>query len=307
MQSPTMTAIRSHARGRVSTVLAVVFTIWIGAVVWAQVPASPAPAAKAAAGHQAAPPRPRPGSGTPASAAPAPSPQQVEAGRVRFAAQCGFCHGRDAAGGETGPDLTRSPLVAEDVRGEKIGAVVRSGRPDKGMPPMSLTEAELAGVVAFLHDARTKAKSQNGGRRSVSPTDLKTGDAAAGERYFNGAGGCVTCHQVSGPFATVATRYQGLPLLQRMLYPGSSRNAGPQPSPAQATVTTASGQTIAGRLAYRDEFVITLTDADGWSRSWPLDQVKVAVTDPMQAHADQLAKYTDDDIHNVLAYLQTLR
>ena len=72
-------------------------------------------------------------------------------------------------------------------------------------------------------------------------------------------------------------------------------------------MTTPSGQTVTGRLAYRDEFIITLTDANGWNRSWPADRVKFSVQDPLQAHIDQLAKYTDDDMHNVLAYLQTLR
>src|SRR5205085_2342895 len=88
------------------------------------------------------------------------SPEQVRAGAPLFAAQCGFCHGRDATGGQTGPDLTRSALVAEDARGDKIGPVVRSGRPDKGMPPFNLAEADLAAVVAFIHDQKTKSDLQ---------------------------------------------------------------------------------------------------------------------------------------------------
>jgi len=278
-----MKRITSCSRVWVSVGLAGIVSLWIGTVVWAQAP--------------------RRGPSAPASAPPA----QVQAGRVRFAAQCGFCHGRDAAGGETGPDLTRSALVSGDVRGEKIGAVVRSGRPEKGMPALTLPDADLATIVAFLHDARAKATSLNGGRRSVAVADLQSGNAAAGQRYFSGPGGCATCHEISGSFATVGSRYQGLPLLQRMLYPGSSRTAGPPPAPPTVTVTTPSGQTVTGRLAYRDEFTITLTDAGGWNRSWPADQVKVSVQNPLQAHIDQLAKYTDEDMHNVLAYLQTLR
>jgi cytochrome c oxidase cbb3-type subunit 3 len=270
----------------VSAGLAGLASLWIGAVVIAQAPKQAPKQAPAAAAAAAAP---------------------IDAGRTRFAAQCGFCHGRDAAGGETGPDLTRSPLVKEDVRGEKIAALVRSGRPDKGMPPFALSDADMATIVAFLHDARSKASTQNGGRRSVAVADLQTGNADAGQRYFNGAGGCAACHQISGSFATVGSRYQGLPLLQRMLYPGSNRTAGPPPAPPTVTVTTPSGQTLTGRLAYRDEFTITVTDADGWNRSWPADRVKFTIEDPLQAHVDQLGKYTDDDMHNVLAYLQTLR
>src|SRR5262245_21480311 len=91
------------------------------------------------------------------AAAPGYPPAQLQNGQRVFAAQCGFCHGRDAAGGETGPDLTRSPLVAQDVAGDKIGPVVKTGRTDKGMPAFRLDDAELAAVVAFIHDQKVKA------------------------------------------------------------------------------------------------------------------------------------------------------
>jgi cytochrome c oxidase cbb3-type subunit 3 len=252
-----------------------------------------------AAGTQASTKRPVPATAQKVSA------EQLEAGRTRFAAQCGFCHGRDAAGGETGPDLTRSAIVAEDVHGDKIGPVVRAGRPDKGMPPFTMPDADLAAIVAFIHDATVKAASLNGARRNVDPADLETGNAEAGKRYFNGAGGCATCHDVSGTFSTVGQRFQGLALLQRMLYPGSGRG-GPQPSRATVTVTPASGPPITGRLAYRDEFTIGVTDAEGWNHSWPVERVKFSVQDPLQAHIDQLAKYTDADMHDVFAYLMSL-
>ena len=96
-----------------------------------------------------------------------------------------------------------------------------------------------------------------------------------------------------------------LPLLQRMLYPGGPAR-DPKRAP-QVTVTLPAGQTVAGRLTYRDEFTIALTDASGWYRSWPASQVRFTVDDPRQAHVEQLGKYTDADMHDVLAYLQTLR
>jgi cytochrome c oxidase cbb3-type subunit 3 len=89
-----------------------------------------------------------------------------------------------------------------------------------------------------------------------------------------------------------------------MLYQEERRGAGPV---ATATVTLPSGQTVTGKLTYRDEFTIALVDASGWYRSWPTNQVKSAVTNPLEAHAELLEKYTDEDMHNVLAYLQTLR
>jgi cytochrome c oxidase cbb3-type subunit 3 len=254
----------------------------------------------------------------PAAAKPAAKPtpespavvEQIQAGKTLFAAQCSFCHGRDATGGEGGPDLTASALVEQDVHGEKIGPVVRNGRLDKGMPAFSnVDEQQLAALVAFIHDR--KAKAREGRRRTVDVTDLQTGSAEAGMRYFNGAGGCAKCHSPSGDLAGIAGRHQGLELLKRMLYRENERAAGSTPGSSGAipttTVTLASGQTVTGKLAYRDEFTIGLIDPSGWYRSWPVAQVKFTVMSPLEAHIEQLGKYTDEDMHNVLAYLQTLR
>jgi cytochrome c oxidase cbb3-type subunit 3 len=92
-----------------------------------------------------------------------------------------------------------------------------------------------------------------------------------------------------------------------MLYPGSGRDAGPPPAPPRVTVTTRTGEKVSGTLASRDEFTISLTDADGWIRSWPVNAVTIDADDRLRAHVDQLAKYTDADVHNVFAYLQTLK
>jgi cytochrome c oxidase cbb3-type subunit III len=289
---------------------------WLSALAFAQAQAQgqqPAPASQQAPAGQGGAPR-RPSSDSPASVrrptttAQTYSAAQIEEGKTRFGAQCGFCHGRDATGGESGPDLTRSALVAEDVRGNKIAPMVRAGRADKGMPPFTLSDTDMNAIVAFIHDATVKATSLGGGRRSVEVADLQTGSADAGKTYFNGPGGCVTCHGPTTNFATVGSRYQGLALLQRMLYPGSGgRGSGPPPAPPTLTVTTANGQAVTGQLAYRDEFTITLMDADGWTRSWPVKAVRITGDEPLRAHIDQLAKYTDKDMHDVFAYLQTLR
>jgi cytochrome c oxidase cbb3-type subunit 3 len=195
--------------------------------------------------------------------------------------------------------LTRSALVAGDARGDKIGPVVRGGRTEKGMPAFNLSDGDLNAIVAFIYDQKTKAESEAGGRRGVDIADLQTGNAEAGKQYFNNA--CAKCHSTSGDFSGIARRLQGLPLLQRMLYPA------PNNAEVRVTVTLRPGQTVTGKLAYRDEFTIALKDSSGAYRSWPASQVKFTVDDPLQAHTDQLGKYTDEDMHNVLAYLQTLR
>ncbi len=226
-------------------------------------------------------------------------PALVKSGEAVYQGNCTFCHGRDAGGGETGPDLTHSQLVADDVKGDKIGDVVRNGRVEKGMPRFNFSDTEMAGLVAFIHEQKAKASSQVGGRRGVDVGDLQTGNVEAGRNYFNSAGTCSQCHSPSGDLADVASRYQGLKLMERLLYPRNSS--------AKITVTLPSGKTVSGVLAYQDEFTVGLRDVSGWYQSWPVAQVKYKIDAPAEVHADLLAKYTDDDIHNLMAYLQTLR
>jgi mono/diheme cytochrome c family protein len=221
------------------------------------------------------------------------------AGDALFHQNCAFCHGRDAMGGESGPDLTRSKLVLGDSTGEQISKVVREGRPDSKMPAFNFSSQELLSLVAFIHEREKAASSQKGGRRGVEVADLQTGNVDAGKAYFNGAGGCAKCHSPSGDLAGVATRFQGLQLEERMLYPRGAKST--------VTVTLPSGAKVSGTLAYRDEFTVALRDAQGTYRSWATNRVKFTVNSPVDAHVEQFPKYTDDDIHNLMAYLQTLR
>ena len=240
-----------------------------------------------------------------AAAAKAYSPDLVQQGRALFRKDCSFCHGRDAGGGETGPDLTRSKLVAADVDGDKIGPVVRNGRPDKGMPPFDRSDQEIASLVAFIHTQQANAlasaggRGGNGGRKGVDASDLQTGNVEAGKRYFEGAGGCAGCHSPTGDLAGVATRYTGLELEEQMLYP---KHAKPKVS-----VMLASGQTITGTLGYLDEFTVGVIDSTGTYRSWRTRDVQYKVDQALNAHVELFPKYTDADVHNLMAYLQTLR
>jgi cytochrome c oxidase cbb3-type subunit 3 len=226
-------------------------------------------------------------------------PALVRNGGSLFQQSCSFCHGRDAGGGESGPDLTRSRLVREDVDGDKIGAVLRQGRPQKGMPPFDFSERQIAGLTAFIHTQQNAALTRKGGRKGVDVSDLQTGSVDAGKEYFNGAGGCATCHSPTGDLSGIASRYQGLELEEQMLYPKNAKS--------KVTVILASGQTINGILEYLDEFAVGLIDPTGVYHSWRTSDVKYQVDAPVNAHVEQFSKYTDADIHNLMAYLQTLR
>ena len=222
---------------------------------------------------------------------------QTPAGGSEFVQQCGFCHGRDAGGGEDGPDLTRSKLVADDKGGDKIGPVVRNGRPGTSMPRFTVSDQELAALVAYIHTQKALAESVNGQRKGVDASDLQTGNLAAGTKYFSA--NCGSCHSGTGDLAGFADRFEGLKLMQRFLYPRGAK--------ATMTVTLPSGEKVTGTREFQDEFYVGLRDSSGKYRSWPAGKVRVKVDDPVQAHVDLLAKYTDDDIHNLMAYLQTLK
>jgi cytochrome c oxidase cbb3-type subunit III len=221
----------------------------------------------------------------------------VQDGDSLFQQDCSFCHGRDAGGGEGGPNLKGSKLVTEDVDGDKIGPVVRNGRPQKGMPHFDFSDQQIASLMAFIHTQQNNALTR--GRRGVDVSDLQTGNVEAGRRYFSGVGRCATCHSPTGDLAGIASRYEGLALEQQMLYPNDAKST--------VTVTLASGQTIKGALEYLDEFTVGLTDLTGVYRSWRTSDVKYNVDAPVSAHVELLSKYTDEDIHNLMAYLQTLR
>jgi cytochrome c oxidase cbb3-type subunit III len=222
----------------------------------------------------------------------------AERGRRQFQQSCGFCHGEDATGNRA-PDLVRSPLVNHDVKGDLIGPVIRNGRPDKGMPALPLSESAVADIVAFLHE-RTKAALHSAHVSNDYPlARLLSGSAAAGKAYFEGAGKCRSCHSPTDDLAGVAVRFTPLELEVRFLYPRGK--------PRTAVVITSSGQKVEGKLAHLDEFEVALVGPEGWYHSWARDQVHLVVHDPLARHRELLRQYSDADIHNLFAYLETLK
>jgi len=222
----------------------------------------------------------------------------IERGHKQFEQACGFCHGPDATGAR-GPDLVRSPLVAHDVKGDLIGDVIRHGRPDKGMPAMPLTDAQVSDIAAFLHARAATALSSNGVPSEYPVEKLLTGNADAGKVFFNGGGGCKSCHSPTADLSGVARKYSPLELQAHMLYPGGRH--------ITAVVTLPSGEQIKGPLDHADDFVVSLRDASGWYRSFSRDQVKVELQDALSGHRELLSKLTQADVHNLFAYLETLK
>ncbi len=204
--------------------------------------------------------------------------------------------------------MIRSQLVMDDEHGELIATVVQNGRPDKGMPKFDLTTEEISTIATFIHSIPV------GGRAATTGTvDPLVGDAKAGEAYFNGPGKCSTCHSVSGDLAGIGAKYTDVRILQGVMLSGEG--VGRDPASAlsktrkRVTVTLRNGQTVEGRLEQIDDFIVSLTDADGDYHSYPRhgDYPKVVVKDPLQPHLDMLRTSKDDDIHNLTAYLVTLK
>ncbi len=233
-----------------------------------------------------------------AMAADQPPKESVERGQKLFVQSCGFCHGNDATGSRA-PDLIRSVSVNHDENGNVIGPIIRSGRPDKGMPGFPLNDSQISDIAAFLRD-RTLAALNSASVGSDYPLEkLLTGNAAAGQAFFQGAGGCSGCHSPTGDLAGIARKHTPIDLQSRFLYPAGAKST--------VAVTLPSGKKVTGTLVHMDEFNVALVDDSGWHHSWPREQVQAKVTDPLEAHRNLLYRYTDTNIHDLFAYLETLK
>jgi cytochrome c oxidase cbb3-type subunit 3 len=221
----------------------------------------------------------------------------IVAGKAQFQQTCGFCHGPDARGA-SGPDLIRSTLVNHDVDGNLIGEVVRNGRPEKGMPAFQLPDNDIRNIAQFLHAEAHSAASVAREIPSEYPlAKLLVGNANDGKVYFGEH--CATCHSPAGDLAHIATKYKPFDLQTRIAFP-----AGAKPV---VTVIDKSGKKWEGEQTYADEFLISLRDKDRTVHTWSRADAKIAVKDPLAAHELLLRQYSDKNIHDLFAYLETLK
>ena len=233
-------------------------------------------------------------------------PVSVERGKGTFVSACGFCHGSNAKGGEKGPDLLRSVVVLDDENGKTIGPVILKGRPEKGMPRFPFTPQQIADIANFLHDSIKNAID----RDNYKILNIVTGDPKAGEAYFNGH--CTSCHSVNGDLRGVGAKYEPVTLQGKLLQPNYSWTEGTPPHPVSAisvTVTLPSGESFTGTPLSLDDFNVALREPDGSYHSFKRtkDVPRVEIRNRLQAHLEMLSRYTDADIHNLTAYLVTLK
>jgi cytochrome c oxidase cbb3-type subunit III len=325
---------------RTLSALAVGLTLAAGLRATAQQPAQAPPAPPPAAGQppaapaQPAQPAPVTGHGGP-EAAPPPRPaiqepprfpahqrpqasaEVIARGRAQYAGMCSACHGGDARGGQLGgPNLLRSQLVLDDKEGELIIPVVQQGRP--GPPPMPAIPAaleDIKAIVAYLHSLLAQGTNQGGPPPGPeTELDIVVGNASAGQAFF--AQQCGTCHSPTGDLQGIATRVAKPAALQNLWVSGgraSARgpSAGPRraPTPPTAVVTLASGEKVTGRLVKLDDFLVTVVLEDGTPRSFRRSGAtpRIEVTDPLAKHRQLLGVLTNANMHDVTAYLATLK
>lgn len=241
---------------------------------------------------------------------PPADPATLERGKTLFSVNCGFCHGSTAHGGEGGPSLVRSEIVLNDKNGELMATVVQSGRPDRGMPKFDLTNAQISDIAAFIHSFPVGGRANRG-----LLTNPVVGDPKAGEAFFSRAGKCATCHSVTGDLADIGSKYDPRGLQALFLTGGNWRGGRIGNAPAApavvptVTVTLPNNEKVEGKLDSIDDFSVSLTEPSGYVRTFERGPSgpKVEIHNPIQVHMDMWKTLTDEQIHNLTAYLVSLK
>jgi len=283
------------------------------------------------AGAQGPPGQPpgggRSGQSYPAQQRPLADPAVIARGGTLYGINCRLCHGADLRGGDLGGvNLLRSQLVLNDLDGELIYPVVHNGLNKPGLPPMPplpIAESDVKAVAAYIHSVAARMAGQGGPPPGPDvELDILVGDAAAGEKFF--AANCAACHSATGDLRGVASRYSSPVQLQNAWVAGrggrggrggtaagESMDAPPPrpPKPVMATITTRDGQRYEGRLDRIDDFLVTIVESDGTRKTFRRNGggPEVQIADPLEGHRKLLVKYTDKDLHDVTAYLVTLK
>lgn len=247
---------------------------------------------------------------------PLASAEVIARGKAVYGVNCAACHGADLRGGDQGgPSLLRSLVALSDRHGEEFAPIVRGARQDKGMPAFNLNDSDITAVAEYVHSVLAKVGSQARPPGAVDPSTLNVlvGKASSGAAFFQAK--CASCHSVSGDLKGIASKYADPRTLQNTWVSGGGgggrggRGGGENMKPSTVTVTLADGQKLEGVLVRADDFIVTLTLAGGARKSIARDGnvPKVEVHDPYEAHKKLVPSLTDDDMHNVTAYLATVK
>jgi mono/diheme cytochrome c family protein len=234
----------------------------------------------------------------------------AERGKVTYVAQCAACHGPSARGTEKGANLIRSPIMLRDRYGSAIGPFLKRGHPvQTGASSGGLTDAQITDLSHYVWQ---RINDTLQGSPAYEVGNVLTGDPKAGQAYFNGEGRCSTCHSPSGDLAGYGQRYSPVDIQQRFVFPSTSsgRDRGGASSRPKVTVTVTmpDNTRLDGVLVSLDDFHVALRDSAGEYRSFTRTPAMTIVKhDPYAAHVELLDRLTDKAMHDVVAYLETLK
>ena len=244
----------------------------------------------------------------PAQLRPPGDPALIARGTGLYGVHCRVCHGADLRGGDQGgPNLLRSDTVLNDKAGERIGPVIANGQ--GAMPPIRVTTEDARAIAEFIHSVTAKLARQGGPPPGAAPVlNILVGDPAAGETYFKER--CGSCHSATGDMKGIGSREPTA--LQNYWISAGGRLAGGRGGrsrPVPVIVTPAQGQKVEGTLVRLDDFYVTVELAEGTQRTFRRDgdQPAITIRDPLAPHIQLLTTLADRDIHNVTAYLVTLK
>jgi mono/diheme cytochrome c family protein len=236
----------------------------------------------------------------------------ADRGKAVYIVECVTCHGAKARGssdgappGLQGPDLVRSQIVLHDLLGSDLGPFLKRGHTmQSGKSSTTLAQEQIVDLSHFLKQ-RLYDTLNRGPNNSGNPApNIVTGDPKAGEAYFNGAGKCGACHSPTGDLKGFASKYDPVTVQQRFLFPGGRGAA----KSITWTVTLPDGKSYTGTAVHIDDFDIQIRDENGDYHAWKrTPAMKLVEHDPFAAHHEMLRHYTEKEIHDVVAYLETLK
>jgi mono/diheme cytochrome c family protein len=231
-----------------------------------------------------------------------PEPDKVAAARGTplFQQNCAFCHGPQARGA-TGSSLITSDEVLGDDHGEHLVAFLKKGRPEKGMPAFAtMSDDQLTDIAEFLHLQVEEVAN----RGTYHVLNILVGNSAKGQVYVTEH--CTSCHTAE-TFVHIGSRFRFPEQLQRgWIWPVRPNDSEDISKAMVATVKTRNGRTIAGRVTQVSDFRITLVDRSGVTHVVERGPgLTVEIRDPLAAHQQMIMTLTNDDMHNVTAYLET--
>jgi cytochrome c oxidase cbb3-type subunit 3 len=225
-----------------------------------------------------------------------PMPDKVAAtrGAPQFVENCSICHGK-AARGAMAPSLITSDLVLTDEHGEQLVPFLKKGNPGKGMPAFAtMSDQQLMDIAEFLHLQVEDVAN----RGAYQVLNILVGNAAKGKAYVEAH--CMSCH-TADTFAHIASKFRSAEQLQRnWIWPAHDGSV-------LVNIKT-SGGTISGRVTQMSDFRITLVDSSGEAHTIARGSgVEVQINDQLAAHQELVMTLANDDMHNVTAYLETLK